>query len=31
MSAVAFERELRCLDVDIDAVRREIEVLGGGV
>ena len=29
-SAVALERELRCLDADIDAVRREIEALGGG-
>ena len=29
-SAVALERELRCLDADIDAVRMEIEALGGG-
>ena len=29
-SAAALERELRCLDADIDAVRREIEALGGG-
>ena len=27
---MALERELRCLDADIDAVRREIEALGGG-
>jgi len=29
-SANALERELRCLDADIDATRREIERLGGG-
>jgi len=28
-SAAALERELRCLDADIDAVKREIRALGG--